>query len=517
MSTDIQNVIEMKDMYKIYPNGTVANSGVNFCAKRGEIHALVGENGAGKSTLMKVLFGLEEKTKGEIRILGKEVNFKSPKDAIQNGMGMVHQEFMLVPSYTVAENIALGNEKKKKLLCDRRSEKEQINQISKQFGLAVEPDEPVYRLSVGAKQRVEILRVLYNKARIIILDEPTAVLTPQETDELFRSLRLMAKDGYTIILITHKIKEVMDISDAVTVLRNGKTIKTLKTSETCPEEITRLMIGRQLKPKIGRTDRKAEELVFKVENFNVLDRRGVLKVKNMSFDIKAGEVFGIAGVEGNGQSELVDAIIGFLKPSSGKVFYKGKDITGASTSDFRKEAIGYIPDDRNLRGSSLNQSIAENFVICSHGSEKFHKGLFLKWKDIREESKHLIREYEIRADGEMAPVGSMSGGNIQKVIVARELSKKPDLLIACQPTRGVDIASIEYIHNKIIEQRNEGTAVLLISAELSEIMGLSDRIGMLYDGELVAIRKNDETVTENEIGKYILNGRQKQKEREGQE
>ena len=514
MGADIQNVIEMKDMYKIYPNGTVANSGVNFCVKQGEIHALVGENGAGKTTLMKVLFGLEEKTKGAVYISGKEVNFKSPREAIASGMGMVHQEFMLVPSYTVAQNIALGNEKKKRIFCDRKSEKEQMKKISKQFGLVADFDEPVYRLSVGAKQRVEILKVLYNNARIIILDEPTAVLTPQETEELFSSLRLMVKDGYTIVLITHKIKEVMDISDSVTVLRNGKTIKTLKTSETSADEITRLMIGRQLKPKRERTEYSGGKTVFEVEDLNVLDRRGALKVKNMSFSIKEGEIFGIAGVEGNGQSELIDAIIGFLKPSSGKVFYDGKDITGISTSDFRKESIGYIPDDRNLRGSSLTQSVAENFIICSHNDGIFNKGPFLNWKEVRRESRHLIDEYEIKTDGEMALVGSMSGGNVQKVIVAREISKKPDLLIACQPTRGVDVSSIEYIHNKIIEQRNEGTAVLLISAELTEIMGLSDKIGMLYNGALVAIRDNDESITENEIGKYILNGYQNQSEME---
>ena len=510
MGADTQYVIEMKDMYKIYPNGTVANSGVNFRVKRGEIHALVGENGAGKTTLMKVLFGLEENTKGAVYISGKEVNFKSPREAIASGMGMVHQEFMLVPSYTVAQNIALGNEKKKKIFCDRKAEKEQMEKISKQFGLTADFDEPVYRLSVGAKQRIEILKVLYNNAKIIILDEPTAVLTPQETEELFCSLRLMVKDGYTIVLITHKIKEVMDISDSVTVLRNGQTIKTLKTSETNPDEITRLMIGRQLKPKRERVERQREKTIFEVAHLNVMDRRGALKIKDMSFSIKEGEIFGIAGVEGNGQSELIDAIIGFLKPASGKVFYDGKDITGVSTADFRRESIGYIPDDRNLRGSSLNQSVAENFIICSHSGGEFNKGPFLNWKEVKEEARHLIGEYEIKTDGETALVGSMSGGNIQKVIVAREISKKPDLLIACQPTRGVDVSSIEYIHNKIIEQRNEGAAVLLISAELTEIMGLSDRIGMLYDGELVAIRDNDDTITENEIGKYILNGRQDQ-------
>lgn len=509
-----ENVIEMKDMYKIYPNGTVANSGVNFCVKKGEIHALVGENGAGKTTLMKVLFGLEEKTKGAIYISGKEVNFKSPREAIANGMGMVHQEFMLVPSYTVAQNIALGNEKKKKIFCDRKSEKEQMEKISKQFGLTADFDEPVYRLSVGAKQRIEILKVLYNNAKIIILDEPTAVLTPQETEELFCSLRLMVKDGYTIVLITHKIKEVMDISDSVTVLRNGQTIKTLKTSETNPDEITRLMIGRQLKPKRERVECSGKKKIFEVEHLNVMDRRGALKVKDMSFSIKEGEIFGIAGVEGNGQAELIDAIIGFLKPASGKVYYDGKDITGISTADFRKKSIGYIPDDRNLRGSSLNQSVAENFIICSHSSGEFNKGPVLNWKKVRRQARHLIDEYEIKTDGETALVGSMSGGNVQKVIVAREISKRPDLLIACQPTRGVDISSIEYIHNKIIEQRNEGAAVLLISAELTEIMGLSDKIGMLYNGELVAIRDNDNTITENEIGKYILNGHQNQSKTE---
>lgn len=510
-----QIAVEMRDMYKVYPNGTVANSGVNFSVFKGEVHALVGENGAGKSTLMKVLYGLEEKTTGEVRIFGEEVNFRSPKDAIACGLGMVHQEFMLVPSFTVAENVVLGNEKTKHGFCDRAAEKAELAKLSEQFGLRVELDEPVYRISVGAKQRVEILKVLYNRAKIIILDEPTAVLTPQETDELFRSLRLLVHDGYTIILITHKIREVMEISDHVTVLRSGKTIKTLKTSETTPEEISQLMIGRKLKAKLQRTEHDLSgEPVFEVKNLRVLDRKSAAKVKDISFSIHKGEIFGIAGVEGNGQAELIDAIIGFLKPCGGEIYYHGKQITGISAAQFRQNHIGYIPDDRNLRGSSLNQTIAENILIGSRGKRQFRAGPLLRWDRIRQFSRELIQKYDIKASSEQAPVCSMSGGNIQKVIVAREIDDNPDFLIACQPTRGVDISSIEYIHNKIIEQRNSGTAVLLISAELSEIMGLSDRIGMLYDGSIVATHDNDDTITEQQIGAYILNGRKDEPEME---
>ncbi|MBP3311853.1 MAG: ABC transporter ATP-binding protein [Butyricicoccus sp.] len=510
-----QIAVEMRDMHKIYPNGTVANSGVNFSVAKGEVHALVGENGAGKSTLMKVLYGLEERTGGQVEIFGKEVHFRSPKDAIACGLGMVHQEFMLVPSFTVAENVVLGNEKTKHGFCDRNAEKKELASLSEQFGLRVELDEPVYRISVGAKQRVEILKVLYNRAKIIILDEPTAVLTPQETDELFRSLRLLVHDGYTIILITHKIREVMEISDHVTVLRGGRTIRTLKTSETTPEEISELMIGRKLNAKLQRTEQPhSDKPVFEVRGLRVRDQKNALKVKDISFSIHKGEIFGIAGVEGNGQAELIDALTGFLKPCSGEVYYHGKNVTGVSAAKFRKQRIGYIPDDRNLRGSSLSQSIAENLLIGFHERGQFRLGALLRWNRIRQFAKELIQKYDIKAASEQAPVCSMSGGNIQKVIVAREINDQPDLLIACQPTRGVDISSIEYIHNKIIEQRNQGTAVLLISAELSEIMGLSDQIGMLYDGSIVAIHANDGTLSEQQIGAYILNGQKDKTEAE---
>ncbi len=499
-----ENVIEMQNVYKIYPNGTVANKGINFSVRAGEIHALVGENGAGKSTLMKMLFGLERPTGGSIKVNGREVRFKSPKDAMAAGLGMVHQEFMLVPSFTVVENVALGNELVKGIICDRKTERKKMQKIAEEFGLEIDLNSRIYQLPIGVKQRVEILKTLYNGAKTIILDEPTAVLTPQETEELFQSLRMLVAKGYTIILITHKIQEVVSVSDRVTVLRDGAVIRTMDTRDTTQEEISTLMVGRKLSPPIARKQFSDMETVFAVKGLNVSNRRKAGAVKDVSFSIRAGEVFGIAGVDGNGQTELIAALTGFAPVNSGEVYFQGRKITNMTIADLRDLSIGYIPEDRNTMGASLDSSIGENLVLNVLKRKSFSWGPLIDQKAFSAYSDKLIRNFEIKTDSRKLPMRSMSGGNVQKAVVARELSEDPKLIIACQPTRGVDIASIEYIHNKIIEQRNAGAAVLLVSTELTEILALSDRIGMMYNGELVAVVNNDEALTENEIGLYIL-------------
>lgn len=508
-------LLEMKDIHKVYPNGTKANQGVNLVIHEGEIHALVGENGAGKSTLMKILFGLEAPTAGEIIYKGEKIWFQGPKDAIKKGIGMVHQHFMLVPSLTVAENIVLGDEPRSGLFNLFRDRKKAISDTQKlidEFGLKVEPEAKVETISVGQKQRVEILKVLHHGARLIILDEPTAVLTPQETDELFDSLKVLVKQGYTIIFITHKLREVMEISDRITVLRAGKSVGTLITKETNKEEISRLMVGRDVLLRVDKAKAKPKETVLAVENLVVNNNKGSTAVNKISFQIRAGEIFGIAGVEGNGQTELIEAITGLRKVRSGRIQYLNQDLVGKSVLEIRKMGIGHIPEDRQSRGACLTASIAENLILDRYRTKEFRTGPLLNAKQIREFSRQMIKAFDIRTESEDFPVGSLSGGNIQKVVIARELSKNPKLLIASQPTRGVDIGAIEFIHREIVKKRDEGTAVLLVSAELSEVMSLSDRIGVMYNGEMVAIIDNTEELTEQEIGQYMLGVKRQEKE-----
>jgi ABC-type uncharacterized transport system ATPase subunit len=481
-------LLEMKNIHKVYPNGTKANQGVDLTIAEGEIHALVGENGAGKSTLMKILFGLESPTDGEIFYRGKKVWFNGPKDAIRNGIGMVHQHFMLVPSLTVSENIVLGDEPRTGFLSlfrDRKKEIADTENLVKAYGLKVKPEAKVETISVGQKQRVEILKVLYRGARLLILDEPTAVLTPQETDELFDSLKKLVKQAYTIIFITHKLREVMEIADRVTVLKSGKTVGTLIAKDTNKEELSRLMVGRDVLLHVEKSPPVVKEVVLSV----------------------AG-----AGVEGNGQTELVEVITGLRKATSGGIHYFEKELLGKSVADIRLLGIGHIPEDRQSRGACLAATISENLILDRSKSREFRRGPLLDIRKIKNFSRQMIKEYDIRTQSGDFPAGSLSGGNLQKVVIARELSKSPKLLIAAQPTRGVDIGAIEFIHREIIKKRDEGTAVLLVSAELSEIMSLSDRIGVMYNGEIVAMIDNTEKLTEQEIGYYML-GIKKQEEK----
>jgi len=498
------NILEMRDIHKIYPNGTVANKGVNLTIQEGEIHAIVGENGAGKSTLMKVLFGLEAPTQGEIIYKGKKLALNGPKMAITHGIGMVHQHFMLVPSFTVAENIVLGNEPKKGIFSDRRKAKEITENLVNEYGLVVNADTKVENLSVGKKQRVEILKVLFRGAKLLILDEPTAVLTPQETADLFKSLKVLVSKGFTIIFITHKLREEMDISNTITVLRAGTTIGTLKTSETNEEEISRLMVGRDVLQRVMKKVATPKETVLSINKLVVKDDRGQIAVNEVSFTVKAGEVFGIAGVEGNGQTELIEAITGIRPIVSGAVTYLDQSLQDKSVKAIRKLKIGYIPEDRQTRGACLTASIEENLILDRYTEKELSIGPFIQSKKVGSFAEQMISEYDIRTKSYKFAASSLSGGNLQKVVIARELSKNPKLLIAAQPTRGVDIGAIEFIHQEIIKKRDEDTAVLLVSAELQEVMSLSDRIGVFFNGQLITILDNHEALTEEEIGLYML-------------
>ncbi|MCQ6561372.1 ABC transporter ATP-binding protein [Paenibacillus mendelii] len=500
-------LLEMKNIHKVYPNGTAANRGVDLTVHEGEIHALVGENGAGKSTLMKILFGLEAPTDGTIEYKGQTVTFDGPRDAIKQGMGMVHQHFMLAPSLTVSENIVLGDEPKKgvfSMFRDRAKEFKEVEHLISTYGLKVNMQAKVESIPVGQKQRVEILKVLYRGAKLIILDEPTAVLTPQETDELFDSIKALVSQGHTIIFITHKLREVMQISNRITVLRAGKSIATLLTQETNQEEISRLMVGRDVLFRVDKIPAEPKDVVLAVRDLGALDDKGTLALKGVSFTIRGGEVLGIAGVEGNGQTELVEVITGLRKATTGEVRYQDKDLLAASVAEIRRMKVGHVPEDRQTAGASLTSSIAENLILDHYRNPDFKWGPFINKKKVKQFAKVMMDTFDVRAQNEETMAGALSGGNLQKVVVARELSKNPLLLIASQPTRGVDIGAIEFIHREIIKRRDGGAAVMVVSAELSEVMALSDRIIVLYDGEIVALLDNTPDLTEQEIGYYML-------------
>ena len=503
----MEYILQMENIHKIYPNGTIANKGVNLQVKEGEIHALVGENGAGKSTLMKILFGLEQQTDGRIILKGEELHLKNTKQAIALGLGMVHQHFMLAPSLTVSENIVLGAEPRKgplKLFRNRKEEYAQVEEIMEQFGLKVDLHAFVKDISVGQKQRVEILKVLYRGAKLIILDEPTAVLTPQETDELFASIKKLTAQGYTIIFITHKLREVMTISDRITVLKAGQTITTLETTNTTTEEISRNMVGRDVLLKVDKTAANPTKAVLSVRHIHYVDEFQKTLLNDVSFDVRAGEIVGIAGVEGNGQTEIVEIITGMLRATNGTVYFDEKQINHESINDIRNMKIAHVPEDRQSTGACLTATINENIMIDHYNHSNFSTGPFLKNKHILQHSEKLIQQYDVRVSSAKQLAGALSGGNLQKVIIARELSKKPRLLIASQPTRGVDIGAIEFIHNEIIQQRDEGAAVLVVSAELSEVLSLSDRIIVMYNGEITANLVNHAQLTEEELGYYML-------------
>lgn len=502
----MSNVVEMRNITKIFP-GVVANDHVNFDLKQGEIHVLLGENGAGKTTLMNILYGLYQQTSGEIYIRGEKVDMKNPNVAIEHRIGMVHQHFMLVPPFTIAENIVLGNEPSKyaRLQIDLETAKERVRKLSDDFGLEIDPDLKVQDISVGLQQRVEIIKALYRGADILILDEPTAVLTPQEIDELEQIIKSLTKEGKSVILITHKLKEVMSMSDRVTVIRKGKVIDTLETTETDIDALAELMVGRKVKLEVDKAEKEPGKCVLEVEKLKVLDNRGLEAVKDVTFKVHSGEVLAIAGVDGNGQSELVEALTGLRKIEGGKVRLEGRDITRAKTKEIIDLGVGHIPEDRHRRGLVLEHSLAENMILGYHKNEPFSKNSLMDYKAVGDHGKTLIEEFDIRTPSAQVKAKSLSGGNQQKVIIAREFYKDPQLLIAAQPTRGLDVGAIEFVHKRLIEQRNNNKAVLLISLELDEVMSLADRIAVIYDGRIVGVLDAAEA-TERKLGVMMAGG-----------
>ncbi len=492
-------VLEMRGITKQFP-GVLANDNVDFRLEKGEIHALLGENGAGKTTLMKILYGLYEADEGMVLVDGEEVSIKKPNDAINLGIGMVHQHFMLIPPFTVAENLVLGAEPVKNgLFMDMEKAIAKANEVSETYGLAVDPNAKVVDISVGMQQRVEILKALLRGAEILVLDEPTAVLTPQEVTELFEIMRNLTEQGKSIIFISHKLKEVLDISDHVTVLRRGKSIGTVATAKTTQQELARMMVGRDVELVVEKGPAKPGKNILQVSELHVLDQRHLPAVRGVSFSVRAGEIFGIAGVDGNGQSELVEAITGMRRPTSGRVVINGHDLTGARPREVFESGVVHIPSDRHRHGLVLDFTIAENMILQTYYKPPFSNRGELDWETIHQEARRLIEEFDVRTPSEKVAAGSLSGGNQQKVIVARELSRQPELIVAAQPTRGLDVGAIEFVHRKLVEARDDGKAVLLVSLELDEILALADRIAVMYEGEIVGVVDSD-TVTEEELG-----------------
>jgi general nucleoside transport system ATP-binding protein len=480
--------VEMRGITKAWP-GVVANDHVDFSVRAGEIHALVGENGAGKSTLMNILYGLINADSGEILINGKPARIGGPRDAIAQGIGMVHQHFMLIPVFTVGENVMLGREPVSAGgFYDHGKARQEIAELTRRYGLALDPDARTGDLPVGLQQRAEIVKVLYRGAKILILDEPTGVLTPQETTELFVVLRDLVKEGRTIIFISHKLREVLQISDRITVMRRGKVVGHLVTKETNEQEIATHMVGREVLLRVDKKPAKPGPVTFRVEDLTAVSDRGVPALRGISFELRQGEILGIAGVEGNGQSELVEVLAGTRRASGGRVMLGDRDVTAANAREERELGVGHIPEDRRSVGLVLHYTVAENLVLGRQRSPAFSsRGMLLRLRAIVDWAKRLVKEFDIRTPSIETAASALSGGNQQKIVVAREMGTRPSVLLASQPTRGVDIGAIEFIHRRLVAQRDEGTAVLLVSAELEEITSLSDRIAVLYEGRIVSI------------------------------
>ncbi|CAM4031493.1 ABC transporter ATP-binding protein [Lederbergia lenta] len=494
----MEYVIEMLDIRKEFP-GIVANDQVTLQVKKGEIHALLGENGAGKSTLMNVLFGLYQPEKGEIRVNGQPAHITSPTIANKLGIGMVHQHFMLVDTFTVTENIILGKEPKSGISIDIKKAEQEVQEISKRYGLAVNPSAKIADISVGMQQRVEILKTLYRGAEILIFDEPTAVLTPQEIKELSQIMKNLIKEGKSIILITHKLKEIMEICDRVTVIRKGRGIGTVDVADTTTNELANLMVGREVVFTTNKGKANPTENVLEIHGLEVKDSRGIDAVKELDLTVKSGEIVGIAGVDGNGQTELIEAITGLRRAESGSVKLNGKEITNMKPRKIIESGVGHIPQDRHKHGLVLDFPIGENMVLQSYYQHPYSKNGVLNFKEIYKKAKLLIDEFDVRTPSEYTHARALSGGNQQKAIIGREVDRDPDLLIAAQPTRGLDVGAIEFIHKRLIEQRDSGKAVLLISFELEEILNVSDRIAVIFEGKIVAIVDADKT-SEQELG-----------------
>jgi general nucleoside transport system ATP-binding protein len=498
-------VLEMRGITKRFP-GIVANDDVGLDVRKGEVHALLGENGAGKSTLMNILYGLYKPDEGQILLEDKPVVFSSAKDAIRAGIGMVHQHFMLIPVMTVAENIVLGNEPVRDgVLLDERGAEERVRELAKQYGLAVDPAALIADITVGQQQRVEILKALYRGAEILILDEPTAVLTPQEATELFAIVRSLRADGKSIIFISHKLNEVLEIADRITVLRRGKKVETVPREGATEESLARAMVGREVLLRVEKPPTEPGEPLLEIDDLHVFDDRGIEKVRGVSFTVRAGEIVGIAGVDGNGQSELIDAIAGLRRKESGAVRIAGRTIEHATAREMLDAGVGHIPEDRQVRGLVLEFTIAENIALHDYAEPPDAKWGWLFPSRLIDRARALIKEFDVRGGGPLTRAGTLSGGNQQKVVAAREIARDPKVLIAAQPTRGLDVGAIEFLHRRLVEERGEGRAILLVSLELDEILSLSDRILVLYEGEIVG--EHGASVSEEEIGLEMLGGR----------
>jgi ABC-type uncharacterized transport system ATPase subunit len=497
-------LLELEGITKRFP-GVVANDGVSFDLLKGEVHALLGENGAGKSTLMNILYGLYHPDEGELRMNGRPLRISSPREAIDAGIGMVHQHFMLIPVMTVAENIVLAAEPTKGPFLDERAAERRARDLSERFGLAVRPEALVETISVGMQQRVEILKALYRGAEILILDEPTGVLTPQEAGELFEIVNSLKAEGKSIIFISHKLNEVLEIADRITVLRRGKTIDTVPREGATEEGLARLMVGRDVVLHVDKTVAQPGDSLLTVEDLRVDDERGLEAVRGVSFEVRSGEIVGIAGVDGNGQSELIDAITGLRKAKSGHVRVGEEDLTRESPRELLDAGVGHIPEDRQRRGLVLDFNLAENIALHDYREQPESRFGWLFPRQLVVRARKILTEFDVRGGGPLTPASSLSGGNQQKVIVAREVSRDPQVLVAAQPTRGLDVGAIEFVHRRLIEERDEGRAILLVSFELDEILSLSDRILVLYEGKIVAEFTPD--VSEEEVGFAMLGGR----------
>lgn len=495
-------ILELRGITKRFP-GVLANDNMDLSLEKGEIHALLGENGAGKTTLMNILYGLYQPDEGQIFVHGEEVQVHSPRDAIAEGIGMVHQHFMLVPVFTVTENVMLGDEVTRAGgFLDRDEVAESIREISSRYGLEVDPESYVRDLPVGVQQRVEIIKLLYREAEILIFDEPTAVLTPQEADELFKVMRSLVEQGKSIIFITHKLREVMSIADRITVIRNGKVVGTTSPQEADQRKLAEMMVGREVRLEVEKAAQREGKLVLEVRDLVVIDDRDQIAVDGVSFNVHAGEIFGLAGVQGNGQTELVEALTGLREIMEGEVRIEGRDATRHTPRRVTELGTAHVPEDRQRDGLVLSFPVAENLVLQTYYQAPFTEGVVMQQEEIFRTAERLIQEFDIRTPGPQTPAGSLSGGNQQKVIVAREFSRPIKLLIASQPTRGLDVGSIEYIHKRIMEKREDGVAVLLVSPELDEILQLSDRIGVMYRGEIVAVVPGEEANKED-LGLYM--------------
>ena len=503
-----ENVIEMREITKVFGE-FVANDKINLQLRKGEIQALLGENGAGKSTLMNMLAGLLEPTSGEIFVNGKSEKLDSPSRAAALGIGMVHQHFMLVEAFTVAENIILGSEITNKGVLDLKKANADILELSERYGLAVDPTAKVEDISVGAQQRVEILKTLYRGAEILIFDEPTAVLTPAEILELMDIMKTLVKEGKSIILITHKLDEIRAVADRVTVIRRGKSIETVSIEGVSNKDLAEMMVGRSVSFVTEKEEAKPKDVVLQISDLIVNENRGVPAVKELSLDVHAGEIVGVAGIDGNGQSELIQAITGLRKVKSGSIKIKGREVVGLSPRKITEMQVSHVPEDRHRDGLVLEMMLSENIALQTYYKEPLSNKGVLNYNQINSYARKLMEEFDVRAASELVPAGALSGGNQQKAIIAREVDRNPDLLIVSQPTRGLDVGAIEYIHKRLISERDKGKAVLVVSFELDEILNLSDRIAVIHDGKIQGIVKPSET-NKQELGILMAGGKIKE-------